>query len=263
MQAKRDLFTIGEFSKLTGMGIHSLRYYDEIGALKPEYVDPVSNYRYYGFDQLRKIPGIRMCTESGIKLSDFTDFVENGRIDYKRLIEDSKAALDARINEFIRQKEELDRAQKTLSLIDSAEDNDFITVYFEGGEIWTMPLADESITDNGIDILVILSSHASRRGYQISPVCFGLIQTETESGTERFAFASLEDSPVEKTSPFAMHIAPGKYLLQRCSMCSLRTAEKLLHEDRDTDRSVLISFTLLGDNAGECLHFSAVRICES
>ena len=49
---KAELFTIGEFSAMTGVGIHSLRYYDEIGALKPEYVDPVSNYRYYGLRQL-------------------------------------------------------------------------------------------------------------------------------------------------------------------------------------------------------------------
>ena len=30
---KAELFTIGEFSAMTGLGIHSLRYYDEIGAL--------------------------------------------------------------------------------------------------------------------------------------------------------------------------------------------------------------------------------------
>ena len=29
---KAELFTIGEFSAMTGVGIHSLRYYDEIGA---------------------------------------------------------------------------------------------------------------------------------------------------------------------------------------------------------------------------------------
>ena len=60
---KAELFSIGEFSAMTGVGIHSLRYYDEIGALKPEYVDPVSNYRYYGLRQLSLIPAIN--DESG------------------------------------------------------------------------------------------------------------------------------------------------------------------------------------------------------
>ena len=40
-------YKIGDFSRLTNISIRTLRYYDEIGILKPEYVDPYSGYRYY------------------------------------------------------------------------------------------------------------------------------------------------------------------------------------------------------------------------
>ena len=39
------MFKIGEFSKLTQVSIRMLRYYDEMGLLKPSQVDPWTNYR--------------------------------------------------------------------------------------------------------------------------------------------------------------------------------------------------------------------------
>ena len=37
-------YKIGDFSRLTNISIRTLRYYDEIGILKPEYVDQYSGY---------------------------------------------------------------------------------------------------------------------------------------------------------------------------------------------------------------------------
>lgn len=42
------LYRIGEFSKITNIPVKTLRYYDEIGLLKPEEIDIFTNYRYYG-----------------------------------------------------------------------------------------------------------------------------------------------------------------------------------------------------------------------
>ena len=41
------MYKIGEFSKLTGCSIKTLRYYDELGILKPSRIDNFTNYRYY------------------------------------------------------------------------------------------------------------------------------------------------------------------------------------------------------------------------
>ena len=43
----KHLFTIGEMSKLFGINIRTLRYYDSIGLLRTEYTDPDTGYRYY------------------------------------------------------------------------------------------------------------------------------------------------------------------------------------------------------------------------
>ncbi|NFT91129.1 MerR family transcriptional regulator [Clostridium botulinum] len=46
------MFKIGEFSKLTQVSIRMLRYYDEIGILKPARVDVFTGYRMYSAEQI-------------------------------------------------------------------------------------------------------------------------------------------------------------------------------------------------------------------
>lgn len=41
------LFSIGEFSRITGISVKTLRFYHEEGLLIPTQVDPQSSYRYY------------------------------------------------------------------------------------------------------------------------------------------------------------------------------------------------------------------------
>ena len=43
----RDLLSIGQFSRLTGLTVKALRLYDRLGVLPPAVVDLSSGYRYY------------------------------------------------------------------------------------------------------------------------------------------------------------------------------------------------------------------------
>lgn len=47
------MLTIGEFSRISRVSAKTLRYYDQIGLLKPGYVSRESGYRYYEVSQLR------------------------------------------------------------------------------------------------------------------------------------------------------------------------------------------------------------------
>ncbi len=49
------MLSIGAFSKITNVTAKTLRYYDEIGLLKPVCVDPETGYRYYDVSQLKTI----------------------------------------------------------------------------------------------------------------------------------------------------------------------------------------------------------------
>lgn len=54
-------FTIGEFAKLRGININSLLYYEKIGILKSDYIDPKTKYRYYSSSQFSALDLIMLA----------------------------------------------------------------------------------------------------------------------------------------------------------------------------------------------------------
>jgi DNA-binding transcriptional MerR regulator len=60
---KKNLFTIGEISRIKGITAKALRFYDRIGLLKPSSVNPENGYRYYSAEQFIQIDIIRALRE--------------------------------------------------------------------------------------------------------------------------------------------------------------------------------------------------------
>lgn len=77
----KDLFTIGEVSRLFQMNIRTLRYYDEIGLLKPEHVDAETGYRYYSTRQFERINTIRYMRALDMPLAQIARFFANREVD--------------------------------------------------------------------------------------------------------------------------------------------------------------------------------------
>lgn len=64
------MYKIGLFSKINKITVKTLRYYDEMGLLKPAYVDPETGYRYYTSDQLPDIHRIRVLRSIGFSIDE-------------------------------------------------------------------------------------------------------------------------------------------------------------------------------------------------
>lgn len=96
---KKKLLSIGDVSKISGVHIKSLRYYDRIGVLQPAYTDPDTRYRYYSASQLGIVEAIQTCVELDIPLKEFSNYVDDdGRtIHYKRLLEHGKELAEKKI----------------------------------------------------------------------------------------------------------------------------------------------------------------------
>lgn len=69
------MLKIGEFSKLSRVSIRMLRHYDEIGLLKPAYIDPDSGYRYYAEHQLTAAGRITALKDMGFGLSSMAQIL--------------------------------------------------------------------------------------------------------------------------------------------------------------------------------------------
>ena len=74
---RTKLFSIGEVSKLFHISVSSLRHYENIGLLTPEYVSPDSGYRYYSAGQFEVLNTIRYLRALDLPLSEIEDFLKN------------------------------------------------------------------------------------------------------------------------------------------------------------------------------------------
>ncbi len=70
----KDFFTIGEIAKLFLVKVETLRYYDEIGLLKPQYINKQTNYRYYTTQQFERLNSIKYLRALGVPINSLLDF---------------------------------------------------------------------------------------------------------------------------------------------------------------------------------------------
>jgi len=63
------MLKIGEFSKLAQVSVKTLRYYDELGLLRPDWVDRYTGYRFYALQQLPRLNRILALRELGFSLA--------------------------------------------------------------------------------------------------------------------------------------------------------------------------------------------------
>ena len=71
----KNYLTIGDLAKLKGVSVKALRYYEKIGILKPDYINPENNYRYYHPKQLIKVDFIIALLELNVPLKKFHDYI--------------------------------------------------------------------------------------------------------------------------------------------------------------------------------------------
>src|SRR4051812_31210312 len=64
------MFTIGEFSRITGLTVKSLRFYHEQGVLVPSYVDPQTGYRYYDPSQIATARAVAYLRSLDLPIAD-------------------------------------------------------------------------------------------------------------------------------------------------------------------------------------------------
>lgn len=95
------IYKIGDFSRLCRVTVRTLRYYDEIGLLKPVKVDQFTGYRYYSIDQLPKLNRIVMLKGIGLSLDDISGLLHNGMpVDHiRQLMQVKYSEIQERLNQ--------------------------------------------------------------------------------------------------------------------------------------------------------------------
>ena len=74
---KEQLFSIGEVARLFHMSVSSLRHYESLGLLSPEYINLDSGYRYYSTRQFEVLNTLRYLRALDMPLPEIADFLQN------------------------------------------------------------------------------------------------------------------------------------------------------------------------------------------
>jgi DNA-binding transcriptional MerR regulator len=83
---QHDMLSIGGFANAAQLSLKALRLYDQLGILKPSYVDRESGYRYYHADQLRAARLIRMMRQMDMPLATIRQVLAAAPADAETLV---------------------------------------------------------------------------------------------------------------------------------------------------------------------------------
>jgi DNA-binding transcriptional MerR regulator len=67
-----DIMQIGDFARLAGVSVRAIRYYEELGLLKPE-SHSVGGFRLYSKENLKRIQVVNFLKELGLTLLEIRD----------------------------------------------------------------------------------------------------------------------------------------------------------------------------------------------
>jgi DNA-binding transcriptional MerR regulator/effector-binding domain-containing protein len=76
LKGANSMLKIGDFSKIGKISIRMLRHYDQIGLLKPAYIDNITGYRSYSIDQLPRLNRILFLKDIGFSLSEVMELID-------------------------------------------------------------------------------------------------------------------------------------------------------------------------------------------
>jgi DNA-binding transcriptional MerR regulator len=90
---RRMRYRIGQFADLSGVSKKTLRFYDQIGLLRPCRTDVRTGYRLYTPEQLEHLAAIRALKELGASLREIREVIGHSVIGYQGVREDRRELL--------------------------------------------------------------------------------------------------------------------------------------------------------------------------
>lgn len=123
---KQNLFSIGDVAKLFHISVSSLRHYEDLGLVAPEYIDPDSGYRYYSTRQFEVLNSIRYLRVLDMPLGEIADLLKNRDVDRmeEKLLSQKQAVIEKQ-RELMRIERKIDNR---IRMIEDAKGSVFDTV---------------------------------------------------------------------------------------------------------------------------------------
>lgn len=191
---KQNLLTIGNLSKQTGVHIKSLRYYEQLGILRPAYTDPDSGYRYYTLSQIPVVDAIRACTFLDIPLKEFTNFLtrDGKRIHYNKLISCGRMLANRKIREIQEKLNLLEKFRKHIDRMEDFPNDETHAVHaFPEKYCWAVPYSGKQRSTEYNIAINRLFEDITRSGLRLGAEA-GLLSFRRGAEAEQFMYVEVE-----------------------------------------------------------------------
>ena len=118
---------INEFARLTGVSVRTLHYYDEIGLLKPAFVDEQNGYRFYDEISLERMQEILFYRELDFELKSIAEILSSPDYDKQKALAEQRKLLELKKERLERIIDALDGATKGKVTMAAFDNSDYET----------------------------------------------------------------------------------------------------------------------------------------
>lgn len=116
---------IKEFASFSGVSVRTLHYYDEIGLLKPAYVDERTGYRFYDGKSLLRMQEILFYRELDFSLKSIKEIIASPNYNKSRALAEQKKLLTLK----------KERLERLITAIDGAVKGENVMNAFNSSEL--------------------------------------------------------------------------------------------------------------------------------
>lgn len=215
---KKNLLSIGELSKVTGVHVKALRYYDALGILTPVFVDPKSGYRYYSFYQKAIVDAIQFCVELNIPLKQFPEYTNDTApmIRYKDLIQRDEDIIEEKIKTLHKHLSRLEAMRLEIERAEISYQSSQPKKYtLPARDCWIIPYEGKQLCEkaNQLTKKIIMDIH--HNGLQLGNIG-GLLLMRQGDEWKQFLFVDVQASAEEIAKhQDIVHIPKGLYLCKK------------------------------------------------
>ncbi len=148
-----NYLSIGEMAKMNHITVTTLRLYDELDLLKPVYVNPETNYRYYDIKQNARLDLIQYMKELQMNLKEIKELLDKEDINLiEAILIKKKQQLSIQINDLQRTKDAISRTIYSLERYRKSPPSGTITLeYIDRRRIYVMN-TDINFYEHDLDV---------------------------------------------------------------------------------------------------------------
>ena len=127
---------IKDFAKASGVRVRTLHYYDEIGLLKPSFVDEWTGYRYYDENSLLRMQEIMFYRELDFSLKNISQIISSPYYDKEKALSQQKKLLVLKKERLEKLILSIDDAMKGKVVMNAFDNSEFEKYKDEAKEKW-------------------------------------------------------------------------------------------------------------------------------